>query len=105
MNAVLQKRLEEAADTYADKHGFRVPYDGSNNFYDETDVKASKDGFLAGAKQGYKEAIKVAKEWLKEYTLTNHTANGNICTVFFETKKELLTNFESDMNKLWEEKK
>ncbi len=42
--------LEEAADEYAEKHGFRVPYDGSDNFYDEVDVKASKEGFIAGAK-------------------------------------------------------
>lgn len=42
--------LEEAADEYSEKHGFRVPYDGSNNFYDAVDVKASKEGFIAGAK-------------------------------------------------------
>ena len=41
--------LEEAAEKYAEKHGFRVPYDGSNNFYDDVDVKASKEGFIAGA--------------------------------------------------------
>ena len=41
--------LEEAAEEYADKHGFRVPYDGSINYYDDVDVKASKDGFIAGA--------------------------------------------------------
>lgn len=45
-----QDGLEEAADEYSEKHGFRVPYDGSNNFYDEVDVKASKEGFIAGAK-------------------------------------------------------
>lgn len=42
--------LEQAAAEYADKHGFRVPYDGSNNFYDDVDVKASLEGFKAGAK-------------------------------------------------------
>ena len=42
--------LEEAAGEYADKHGFRVPYDGSDKFYDDVDVKASKEGFIAGAK-------------------------------------------------------
>jgi hypothetical protein len=41
--------LEEAADKYAENHGFRVPYDGSNKFYDDVDVKASKEGFIAGA--------------------------------------------------------
>lgn len=42
--------LEKAAEEYADKHGFRVSYDGSNNFYDDVDVKASLEGFKAGAK-------------------------------------------------------
>lgn len=45
----LHDSLEEAAEEYAEKHGFRVPYDGSNNFYDDVDVKASKDAFIAGA--------------------------------------------------------
>ena len=49
--------LEEAADEYADKHGFRVPYDGSNNYYDDVDVKASKEGFLAGAEWGARHSI------------------------------------------------
>ena len=43
---------EEMAEEYAEKHSFRVPYDGSNKFYDDTDFKASKDGFLAGLKVG-----------------------------------------------------
>lgn len=42
--------LEKEAEDYADKHGFRVPYDGSNKFYDDVDVKASLEGFKAGAK-------------------------------------------------------
>ena len=37
MNTDLLKRLEKAADDFADKHGFRVPYDGSNDFYDKTE--------------------------------------------------------------------
>ncbi len=41
---------EEMAEEYAEEHSFRVPYDGSNKFYDDTDFKASKDGFLAGLK-------------------------------------------------------
>ena len=48
--------LEEAAKEYADKHGFRVPYDGSNNYYDDVDVKASKEGFIAGAEWQKKQA-------------------------------------------------
>jgi hypothetical protein len=42
--------LEKVAEEYADKHGFRVPYDGSDKFYDDVDVKASLEGFKAGAK-------------------------------------------------------
>ena len=49
--------LEEAAEEYADKHGFRVPYDGSNNYYDDVDVKASKEGFLAGAEWMAKQGV------------------------------------------------
>ena len=60
------KEVEEAAEEYADKHGFRVPYDGSNNYYDDVDVKASKEGFIAGAEwqkeQMMKEAVE-AKVW------------------------------------------
>ena len=55
--------LDEAADEYAEKHGFRVPYDGSDNFYDDVDVKASKDAFIAGAnwqKQHDAELIEIA---------------------------------------------
>ena len=42
-------KLEKAAFIYSDDHGFRVPYDGTNEFYDLTDVNASREGFLAGA--------------------------------------------------------
>ena len=43
------EEIEKAANEFAEKHGFRVPYDGSNEFYDKVDVRASKDGFKAGA--------------------------------------------------------
>ena len=44
-----KKELEKEADNYAEQHAFRVPYDGSNKFYDDVDFKASKEGYLAGA--------------------------------------------------------
>lgn len=50
--------LEEAAEEYADKHGFRVPYDGSNNYYDDVDVNASKEGFIAGAEWQREQLLK-----------------------------------------------
>lgn len=43
---------EEMAAEFAEEHAFRVPYDGSNKFYDDVDYKASKEGFLAGLKAG-----------------------------------------------------
>lgn len=47
--------LEEKAEEYAEKHAFRIPYDGSNKFYDDVDFKASKEGYLAGVKEnGFK---------------------------------------------------
>lgn len=51
------EELEEASDGYAEKHGFRVPYDASDNFYDDVDVKASKEGFIAGAKWQMKKDL------------------------------------------------
>jgi hypothetical protein len=50
MNEKLAEEIEKMANEYAEKHGFRVPYDGSNNFYDDVDVKASKEGFIEGAR-------------------------------------------------------
>ena len=44
-----KEELEKEAEDYADKHAFRVPYDGSNKFYNDVDYKASKEGYLAGA--------------------------------------------------------
>lgn len=45
----MSKELEKAAEEYAEKHGFRVPYDGTNSFYDEVAIKTSKEAFIAGA--------------------------------------------------------
>ena len=66
--------LEEAAENYAEKHGFRVPYDGSEKFYDETDVKASKDGFIEGAEWQKSKMLKDAVEGLICATITGTDA-------------------------------
>ena len=50
------KTIEEAKGEYADKHAFRVPYNGSNEFYDKVDLRASEDGFMAG--------VKFAQKWI-----------------------------------------
>lgn len=75
MTTDLHKRLEEAADKYAD--GWRNCVSAGN-------------GFLAGAEHGYKEAIEVAKELLLE--------QGKIDTLD-------AVELDMQMNKLWEEKK
>lgn len=53
---------EQKADEYAEKHAFRVPYDGSNKFYDDVDFKASKEGYLAGAEPREKRIAKLEEE-------------------------------------------
>lgn len=55
--------LEQAAAEYADKHGFRVPYDGSDKYYDDVDVKASLEGFKAGAEWMKKEFSSILDKW------------------------------------------
>jgi hypothetical protein len=49
------EELKQEAEDYAEKHAFRVPYDGSNKFYDDVDFNASKEGYLAGAEPREKQ--------------------------------------------------
>ena len=100
--------LEETAGEYAEKHGFRVPYDGSDNFYDDVDVKASKEGFISGAKwqeEKNQETIKLAEDhaflagadWQKEQMMKD-AVDGEVCipNVWVEHKegKELVVRAE-----------
>lgn len=57
-----KEELEKEAGDYADEHAFRVPYDGSNKFYDDVDFKASKEGYLAGAEPREKRIEELEKE-------------------------------------------
>lgn len=74
-----EKELAEfvkEGQVYAERHGFRIPYDGSNNYYDNVDVKASMDGFMAGAKYGYEFAHKQLMELVeKDFMDRNPVAN------------------------------
>jgi len=89
--------LEKAAEEYADKHGFRVPYDGSNNFYDDVDVKASLEGFKAGARwmeeQGESNNWKPTKEqieYLSKAILTlGEEGDGKTTAVLNGLRKDL----------------
>ena len=51
--------FENEAEEYAEKHAFRIPYDGSDKFYDDKDYECSKEGFQKGAEFGYNKA----NEW------------------------------------------
>jgi hypothetical protein len=50
------KKIKDAAQHHAEKHAFRVPYNGTKKFYDDTDLKASIDGFNAG--------VEFAQRWI-----------------------------------------
>lgn len=66
------EQIKGQAYIFAEKHAFRVPYDGSSDFYDRVDLKASVDGFTAGAEwadmnQGKRLVdIGEAIRWLKD---------------------------------------
>jgi hypothetical protein len=40
--------VDIAAKEWAERHSFRVPYNGTTIFYDDTDATASIDGFKEG---------------------------------------------------------
>ena len=82
MDEQLRKRLEEAADKYAD---------GRRNCI------SAGNGFLAGAEYGYKEAIAVAKEWM------NDNARNYVNGVLWA--EHMMSDLETFMNILWEEQK
>ena len=42
------KTREQAAEEWVEKYAFRVPYNGTNDFYDKEAVKHGTAGFLAG---------------------------------------------------------
>lgn len=89
--------LEKAAEEYADKHGFRIPYDGSNNFYDDVDVKASLEGFKAGARwmeeQGETNNYKPTKEQIeylsKAIYILGEEGDCRTAAVLNELRKDL----------------
>lgn len=100
MKEDLRKKLEEAAEKYAIKH--RADYLPEDCYASE-----HKEGFLAGAKYGYKEAIKVAKEWMRDSDNFYQSGSEEYpdVTVMADTIGEMIDTFETDMNKLLEEKK
>ena len=83
-----KEELEKEADDYADKHAFRVPYDGSNKFYDDVDFKASKEGYLAGAKPREKRIAELEEKISILLSCKNCPENkgGYICEKEYEDK-------------------
>lgn len=86
MTTDLHKRLEEAAEKYQKE-------------YETTERVA----FTHGAVWGYKEAVAMAKEWLSETSIKKYLYDSDGRRWFNTTK--FTTDFETNMNKLWEKKK
>ena len=94
-----KEELEKEAGDYADKHAFRVPYDGSNKFYDDVDFKASKEGYLASAKPREKRIAKLEKENAELKEQCSILADCNTChstckNENVELKKQLIKAIE-----------
>ena len=84
-----KEELEKEANDYADKHSFRVPYDGSNKFYDDVDFKASKDGYIAGAEPREKQ-IEELEAQNKQLTLKLDALEGETPWKDPKDKSELI---------------
>lgn len=97
MKLIDEKEVKVTAENYADKHGFRVPYDGSNNFYDITDVSASLEGFKNGVEYAEQTIIPIMIEFA-EYIGDFYTRNKykEWCTLGYSTintTKQLLEQY------------
>lgn len=98
MKKNLHKRLEEAAL----KISCVCPSSGQFGTGDYEPAEFDEDMYksaLLGAEWGYKEAIKVAKEWLSKQTSWDYY-DDKPCKLM---TKEMLADFENDMNKLFKE--
>ena len=89
MDKELRKRLEEAAKKSV----------SSNKMLSHEEGTGALIGFIWGAEHGYKEAIAQAKEWMRNYFPDELDGKG----FEFVSRDEILSDFEADMDKLWEE--
>lgn len=90
MTTDLHKRLEEAAEQET-LNILRI-----NDNY----AASHRIVFIRGTEYGYKEAIKMAEEWL-----LNNASNYESSITGAVFHQQLAEAFEIDMNKLWEETK
>ena len=99
MDTELRKRFEGAAEKYVASvdGGLSAKVDGSSmeGVVIKLALEISGNAFNNGAEFGYKEAITEAKGWLEEHAKWYYHFNA----------KDLLSNFEKYMNKLWEDEK
>ena len=63
-----------------------------------------RTGITDGLQLGYKEAIKVAKEWLTKYADDYYNSSNQADCCYYDVES-MVNNFETNMNKLLEEKK
>lgn len=111
MNTELRNRLEEAAKQQAiHTLAYFAQHNQTPTHFDWADKV--KEEYIAGAEYGYKEAIAQAKEILRKLRIKSEK-NFDTCyeyqEAFYQGQIELLdqalADFETDMNKLLEEKK
>ena len=106
----MTEELKQKAEQFAEKHSFRVPYDGSNKFYDDTDYKASKDGYIAGATEATKELQKenerLAKHILELQKDKGRLADENkrISIQYAEETDETIKELEAQIEELKKKK-
>jgi hypothetical protein len=64
---------EEAIDSKCEQYGFRVPYDGSDNFYDKEAIQHFRNGadwskeFFTSRVQALEEELAKLKQWKEDY--------------------------------------
>lgn len=60
--------IKKKAEEYTEKKAFRVPYDGSNKFYDDKDYDSSLKGYTTGQTEGIELMIGFT-EWMGQQDL------------------------------------
>lgn len=78
----LPKHIEDAIDAEVEKHSFQIPYNGTNDFYDEAKAKS----FKTGAEYGYSlslspiiSTIPACEALINDYLASNITLQ-DLCT-------------------------
>ena len=98
MNTELRKRLEEAAEKYCKDYGRT----GEINGYDVTAFKHGGEWMFqeCGGMTVLHDMRRLILAQCKEWFEMESARNGKLVVV----DEDLLADFESDMNKLWEDK-